>query len=376
MLALAAALALHACVPVALADETATAPAIEWHDPAGDPFAVDGFAWFGRDRVYRRLPVAPAHPVRPEVDQLANNTAGGRIRFRTNSRRVWVQARLSGPAWGMYHMPSTGQSGFDLYYGTPDSMRFSKVSRTETGKSDVLAELLDAPAAETRDILIELPLYNGVRTLRIGVDPGSEVLAPSPLRHPRPVVIYGTSITQGGVASRPGMAWTNILSRRLGVPVVNLGFSGNGRGEPELARLMAEIEDPALIVLDYEPNADTGVLEATLEPFIRILRARHARTPILVVSRTPYALDLKESWRLTQRIERRDFQRALVSRLRAEGDSGIHFHDGSTLFGNESADECTVDGVHPNDLGFWRIAEHLRPVVQDLLAARARRPGP
>ncbi|WP_338131003.1 SGNH/GDSL hydrolase family protein [Cohnella rhizosphaerae] len=166
------------------------------------------------------------------------------------------------------------------------------------------------------------------------------------------------------------MAYPNLLSRYLPYEFINLGFSGNGKGEPEVARTIAGIADPAMFVLDYEANVGTAERMAeTLPAFIRILRERHPEVPILVVSKIRSAGErfYEEMRQLLH--DRKHVQRSTVERLRSEGDANVHFLDGGTLLGDEDAEECTVDGVHPTDLGFLRMAKSLAPVIRKLIGA-------
>jgi len=353
-------------------------PAIEWHSPAEEPFRLTGFPWFGQDRVYRRLPVKPEYPIRPEVDWLANHTAGGQIAFQTDSRQIWVKARLRAPA-DMNHMPATGQCGFDLYLGRPGEQRFYGVTKYDLKATSYEYKLLEAGSAagaglragatDLKAVTLNFPLYQGVEEVSIGLDAGAQALPFPPYAYSGRLIFYGTSITQGGCASRPGMAYTNILSRRLNIETVNLGFSGNGKGDPELAKLIAQIPNPRLLVLDYEPNCvSTELLRETLPQFIRIYREAHPLVPILVVSRIPFSHDLVHQDVLQARKERGEFQRQTVQVFRSRGDANIFFYDGSTLLGDDF-DECTVDGIHPTDLGFLRIANGLEPVLRGILGA-------
>ena len=206
--------------------------------------------------------------------------------------------------------------------------------------------------------------------IEIGLDAGAQILPFPPYAYTGRLIFYGSSITRGGCASRPGMAYTNILSRRLNIETVGLGFSGNGRDDPEVARLIAQIPDPRLLVLDYEPNrVSTELFRQTLPQFIRIFREAHPLVPILVVSRIPSASDLVDENVLQARCKRREFQRQAVADLRAAGDANIFFYDGSTLLGDDF-DECTVDGIHPTDLGFLRIANGLEPVLRAILEGK------
>jgi len=214
---------------------------------------------------------------------------------------------------------------------------------------------------------VNFPLYKGVEEVSAGLDEGAEILPPPPYDSNLRVVAYGTSITQGGCACRPGMAYTNILSRRFNMEFINLGFSGNGRGEPEVAATIAEIERPGCFILDYEANSgSTEELKRTFPEFIRILRDAHPKVPILALSRTNFSSDLFDPAGLQSRIERRDFQRSVIDGLRKKGDKFVYFKDGSELLGKDF-DECTVDGAHPTDLGFMRMADALTPVLRGIL---------
>lgn len=342
------------------------ADGLKWLSPLEQPFRLAGFPWLQRDRAYRRLPVTPEHPLPPAVDTLANCTAGGQIRFRTDSSRLLIRVRLTGPG-SMYHMPATGQCGFDCYLGEIGSQRFLSTARFDPTKTEYETEFYNWNAKKDCSVTLNFPLYQGVEEVWIGVDADAAVSGPAPYASDRPIVIYGTSITQGGCATRPGMAYPNIMSRSIPYEFINLGFSGNGKGEPEVARVVAGIDNPAMLVLDYEANSGTYEdLERTLPEFIRILRERHPEVPLLVISNIRYAGDSFYESMLTLHERRRQLQIDIVDRRRHEGDRHIHFVDGFTLLGDDAC-ECTVDGVHPTDLGFYRMAKSLEPVFKSLL---------
>jgi len=338
-----------------------------WMSPKEKPFRLSGFPWFEQDQVYRRLPVQPNYPIRPEVQQLSKSTAGGQIAFRTDSARLAIRVKLSGKA-NMYHMPSTGQCGFDLYFGETGDQHFYSISRYDHTKLEYEVMMYQFPQKELRSVTLNFPLYQGVEEVEIGIDPGAEVIAPVPYANNRKVIIYGTSITQGGCATRPGMAYTNILSRRIPMEFINEGFSGNGRGDPEVARVLSEISDPALLVLDYEANAgEVDLLRKTLPEFIRIYREAHPDVPILVLSKIQFGRERFEPALLQKRMDMMQVEMETVESYRRQGDANIHFFDGTALLGTDSYYECTVDGVHPTDLGFLRMADTLTPVLQELL---------
>lgn len=340
---------------------------LRWLSPLEPPFHIAGFAWLKDEQKYRRLPSAPKDPLPSAVDSLANCTAGGQIRFRTNSSRLSIRVKLRGPA-DMHHMPATGQCGFDCYLGDPGNQYFITSTSFDHSKSEYEAQLYDWSMKREFCVTLNFPLYQGVEELLIGVDPDAHILEAPAYASPQPVVIYGTSITQGGCATRPGMAYPNILSRSIPLEFINLGFSGNGKGEAEVARTIAEISNPALLVLDYEANSGTvAEIASTLPAFIRILRERHPVVPIMVVSRIRFAGDRFYSDMLNLHEGRKAIQRTTVEQLQRDGDHNIHFVDGSTLLGEDDAEECTVDGVHPTDLGFKRMANTLEPIFRELL---------
>ncbi|OCT12233.1 hypothetical protein A8709_30820 [Paenibacillus pectinilyticus] len=341
-------------------------PAFRWYSPLEQPFHIAGFGWLQDEQLYRRLPAKPEWQLPEAVNNLANCTAGGQIRFTTNAASLAVKVKLSGTA-NMYHMPATGQCGFDCYIGEPGEQHYVGTSRYDHTQTEYESVFYQNMERESRVITLNFPLYQGVEEVWVGIDPIGHIAAPATYTSNRKVLIYGTSITQGGCATRPGMAYPNILSRRIHQEFLNLGFSGNGKGEPELAHILSEIPDPACLVLDYEANCvSTEQLQKTLPEFIRIFREKHAEIPILVISRITYAKDKFEAQLMQDKMDRKQFQMQTVNQLRELGDVNIYFHDGSDLLG-ENAHECTVDGVHPTDLGFMRMADGLTPVLKKIL---------
>ena len=336
---------------------------IKWLDPKKAPFVVSGLAWFKKEKIYRRLPVKPKWNLSEAVDLLAGCPAGAQLRFRTDSKRVAARVLLT-EAQRHEHMTATGQAGFDCYIGPPGKKLYISTARFDQTKLAYEYLFFEADKKELRNITLNFPLYQGLREVLIGLDKSSKILPPLPYKNKKKIIVYGTSTTQGGCASRPGMAFTNILSRRLNLEFINFGFSGSGLGEPELARLICEIEDPCCFVLDFEANS--GLMYAkNLPQFIRILRNFKKKTPILIVSRLKFSPEtLGKETRV--RLLRFEFAKDTVKEFKKQGDKNIHLLDGSTLLGKDF-DECTVDGVHPTDLGFWRMAEGIAPVLKKLL---------
>lgn len=342
----------------------------KWHSPLSAPFRVLGFPWLQREGVYRRLPLHPQEELPAAVDKLANCTAGGQIRFRTNARRVAIRVQLGGVP-SMDHMPATGQNGFDAYIGEPGRERYAGTTRMKLNSDSYVCILFDGAAGDKlQTVTLYFPLYQSVVEVAVGLPPEAITEYDPSYENSGRLVFYGTSITQGGCAGRPGLAYTHQLGRRLKREVVNLGFSGNGKGEPELARIIRELDRVDAFVIDYEANCSTDRYCATLEPFIRLYREKQPEVPILVLSRIPYAREHYDQAKQQERLFKRDFANQVVELLKAEGDAYIFFGDGSKLLGRRY-DECTVDGVHPNDLGFTRMANGIYPLLQKILSIKA-----
>ncbi|CAN7446760.1 SGNH/GDSL hydrolase family protein [Paenibacillus sp. LjRoot56] len=340
---------------------------LEWYSPLEQPFYLAGFGWLKEKQLYRRLPEKPTWTLPEAVDNLANCTAGGQIRFTTNALSLSIKVKLSSAA-NMYHMPATGQCGFDCYIGETGEQFYYSTTRYDSKQTEYESVMFTDMEPIDRSITLNFPLYQGVQEVWIGLNPSAQIAPPPAYDNSKKILFYGTSITQGGCATRPGMAYPNIISRRVNMEFLNLGFSGNGKGEPELAHILAEISDPACLVLDYEANCvSTESLQKTLPEFIRIYRNKHPHTPILVVSCIPYAKERYSKQLKFEKEERKGVQFRTVEQLRENGDANIYFYDGSTLLG-EHAHECTVDGVHPTDLGFMRMADGLTPILKKILA--------
>lgn len=326
---------------------------------------ISGFSWLEKEKKYRRLPTVEEGAIPPAVDSLANCCSGGQISFMTNSECLAVSATFE-TAPNMYHMPATGQQGVDLYIGECGKMKYAATPRFEHSQKAYTIPAFEEAPNEMRKITINMPLYNSpLLDFKIGLAPNSQLLPPTPYSTNKKIVVYGTSITQGGCASRPGMSYTNILSRKIDAEFINLGFSGNGRGEPEVVKLFASIDNVGLFVIDYEANSNAQIYD-TLEPMLDIIRKKNTETPLAVISRIGYGKDSLYPEAVKDAKKRKEYQKEVVEKRTSSGDKNIHFIDGSILLGEEY-DECAVDGCHPTDLGFWRMAEGLQKSIKRLL---------
>ncbi|MCV2357623.1 SGNH/GDSL hydrolase family protein [Paucibacter sp. TC2R-5] len=310
-----------------------------------------------------RLPARAERIVRPEVWSLSRHSAGIEINFSTDASEIGARWTLLNPGLAMDHMPATGMSGLDLYVRHEGRWQWLGVGRPTESPTN-LVKLASVPAGGgMRDYRLYLPLYNGIEDLQIGVPAGAKLAAMAPLST-QSVVVYGTSITQGGCASRPGMAYTAILGRKFDLPVINLGFSGNGNAEMVAADLISEL-NPSVFILDPLPNMTPQQIAERIKPFVARLRARHPRTPIILLGNISYQHAGLGPMNQTGHALKNAVLAPIVAALMAK-DERIFFVPGESLLGQDG--EATVDGTHPNDLGFLRMAEAISPSLKKALA--------
>ncbi|MAI73196.1 MAG: hypothetical protein CMM01_20135 [Rhodopirellula sp.] len=334
---------------------------VQWHDVKD--WGIEGKGWDAAqtEKYFDRLPKRAEGEVRSPVWSLSRHSAGMLARFRTNAQQIWVDYKLTSSKLALPHMPATGVSGVDLYAkDQAGQSRWVAVSRptSQIVKTRLVANLLPGE----RDYTIYLPLYNGTEFLRIGV-PFDATFVPIAPRAKKPIVFYGTSITHGACASRPGMPHPAILGRRLDRPVINLGFSGNGKMEKEVGKYLAEL-DPVVYVIDCLPNMVGHEVAARAEPLVRQLRKARPTTPILLVEDRTYANAGFVSGAQKRHAGSRGALRSAYDRLVAEGFQKIGYVEGETLLGKDRDD--TTDGSHPSDLGFYRHADALEGVLREL----------
>jgi len=332
---------------------------------AGMAFPVEGQGWTDVERRYDRLPARAKAMVRPQLWDLSRNSAGLCVRFVTDASEISLHWRLTDARLAMEHMPATGVSGIDLYARDGEDWRWAGLARPPQPGENRQRLIKNIPAGP-REYKVYLPLYNGIESFDIGVNAAANVWqAPSDAESRRkPVVFYGTSITHGGCASRPGMSYPAILGRRLHRPTINLGFSSNGTMDPELGALMSEV-DAAAYVVDCLPNMGKEGVEQRTAPLVRRLRQAHPETPIVLVE----GVELRNSWLLTKNRETMDAMnaalRAAYEQLRADGVRHLYYVTNKHLLGGSS--DTAVDGIHPNDWGFECYADALMPALRKAL---------
>ena len=340
------------------------APEVQWINI--QDWGVEGRGWADqrRFRYYDRFPAKAEKMVRDAVWSLSRDSAGMMARFETDSPDIHVRYRLFRDRLAMSHMPATGVSGVDLYGLDPaGKWRWIAVARPDS--TAVEAKLAGGLDSGNRAYSLYLPLYNGVDSVEVGVLKGSRIAGVSP-RSARPLVFYGTSITHGACASRPGMPHPAILGRRLDLPVINLGFSGNGRMESEVGQLLCEL-GPSVFVIDCLPNMDADQVRERAVPLVRQLKKALPDSPIILVEDRSFT----NSWVLGERREHhrrsREELRRAYEQLESESTPGLFYLEGEHLLGDDS--EGATDGSHPSDLGFMRQADALEPVIRKALSA-------
>lgn len=332
---------------------------IIFHNANGDPFKVHGLIY--ENGQYRRFPEAVAKTVSDGVYSLHTCTAGGRLRFKTDSPYIAVYAKMPNPCH-MPHMAMSGSAGFDLYVTDEDGeQRYAGAFLPFMQEDSTFQYVIDFWVSKEKEVTIHFPLYSRVTELFIGLKDTATLSAPTPYKIEKPVVYYGSSITQGGCASRPGNAYQNILSRRFDCDHINLGFSGNARGESSIAQYIASL-DMSAFVLDYDHNApDVAHLKETHEAMYRTIREAHPSLPIILMPRPKRCLGQSE-------VERRQVIEETYAVAKASGDQNVYYIDNLQLTAL-CGDEGTVDGTHPNDFGFAAIAQALGDVFETIFAA-------
>lgn len=333
-------------------------------------YSADAYPLYGKisdqtETRYERLPVHLRSVTRPPVWELGKNTAGLYLRFSSNTTSVGLK-------WTLYqnrimnHMTPTGIKGFDLYCLQNGKWEFVNSARPDTNSMENIATIISHMQSDEKEFMLYFPLYDGVTSLEIGIDSTATLAFPKQetTDNRKPVICYGTSILQGGCASRPGMAHTSILARWLGYEFINLGFSGNGQLDYEIAELIAG-KEASLIILDFMPNVNVTQIEEKMERFYNIIRKKAPGTPILFIENPvfPQARFDTSMYRVVK--EKNEALHKAFARLLKNGEQDIYLIPSAGMIGTDG--EATVDGIHFTDLGFLRYAEYLYPILKEHL---------
>ena len=320
------------------------------------PFAIYGV--FREGDHYVRIPDAVGQTVSKRVNELKNHTTGGRIRFVTDSKQIAIHA-ICPPVAPRAHMPYTCVTGFDLYADVEENRQYFGTFKPAVDCNGVFEDVVTTNLEGKHVITINMPLYNSVNQLYIGLEKGSVLEAAEPLIQP-PVVYYGSSITQGGCASRPGCSYEAMLHRHFMTDFINLGFSGNAKAEVEIMEYIACLK-MSVFVYDYDHNApNLDHLRATHERGFKIIREKHPDIPIVIMTRPKYYLN-------NVLLERNRIIRQTYENAKAAGDQNVYFIDGRELLLPDALEYSLVDNIHPTDLGFFGMYSRLLPLMRTLI---------
>jgi hypothetical protein len=332
-----------------------------WHDVT--TWGVEGRGWSDQERKrwFDRFPAKAEKIVTPAVWGLSRDSAGMMVRFKTDAKAIFCRYDLAKANLALPAMPATGVSGLDLYARDAEG-QWRWVACPKPDKQHVEAVMISDLAPGEHEFAAYLPLYNGIEKLEIGVPKEAKFEGQAPRE--KPIVFYGTSITHGANASRPGMVHTAILGRRLDRPVINIGFSGNGRMDAAVGDLINEL-DAAAIVIDCCPNMGPADVTAKCVPLVKQLRAKHATIPIILVEDRRFT----NSWITLAKAKFHDDNHAALKaafeQLQAEKVPNLSYISGDALYGTDA--EGANDASHATDLGFMRQADVFEPVLRAAL---------
>ena len=331
-----------------------------WHNALD--IGIEGKGWKDTIDPFDRIPAKAEAVVRKAIWHMKRSSTGMCLRFRTSAEEIHARWEIEGNGLGEANFNRCAHSGLDLYGDDHGTWKWVGATQNFDSYQPEVC-IIKGLDGEERDYLLYLPLRNKLISLEVGV-PVHVVFTGLPPRTQPPILVYGSSIVQGAYASRCGMVYPSILGRRLQLPILNLGFSGNAIMEPELAELFGELEVSAYI-LDPMPNMDLQMVEERTAAFILRLKELKPHTPIVMIG----DFQRTNNWALTE--ERTSLQkkidlcRNIVEDLISSGIEGLSFIEGESLLGDDH--EASIDGIHPGDVGFLRMAQNIEQHLKQVL---------
>ena len=322
-----------------------------------EPFEINGVCF--ENGKFRRMPEKVAKTVSKGVYALHTNTAGGRIRFKTNSPYVAIHTKIGGATNKFPFFATSGKVGFDMYIRTNGKEVYYRSFMIPEDFESGYESILDFETAETREITINFPLYADVCELYIGVSKDAVIEPPVPYKNKNLIVYYGSSITQGACASRPGNTYESFISRKFDCDYINLGFGGSAIAEKEIAEYIASLNMTAF-VYDYDHNAySPEFLKETHENMFKIIRKAHPLIPIIILPRPRMYL-------MPTDIERHEVIKETYENAKNNGDENVYFIPGCKLM-EIAGNDGTIENTHPSDLGFFSMAEAICEVLEKII---------
>lgn len=328
-----------------------------YFDVRKEPFGIHGIYEIQPDNFFR-LPVEFAKTVSEGVTKESRAGAGVRVCFATDSPYVAIKAKLHSFC-EQPHITIVAEKGFDLYTKENGEYRFHNVFYPPLDLENEVLGITKFEDLKMRNIIINFPLGSGVTDFEIGLKKGSQIIKPDGYKNEKPVVFYGSSITQGFAASRPGNIYENCISREMDLDYINLGFAGSALGEKNLAEYISKIPMSAF-VLDYDHNAP-GIehLKNTHNDFYQIIRKENPSIPVIFVTR-PDPSDSENT------LERRKIIYNTYDNAKKKGEN-VYFVDGGKLFPDNLKFDCTADWCHPNDTGMYFMAQGIKKILSQIL---------
>ena len=342
---------------------------VTWRDVRTEPFSLHGFHDPYHTPFFCRVPAEIAAATSDGVDKLSRESAGGRVRFSTDSPYIAIRAKFR-VVGRSPHLTLISSAGFDLYMDGEFGSRYVKEFRMPYDMTDTYEQIIHLEGSYLRSYTVHFPVHSVVESLEIGLAPDARLEAARPYRNIAPLLFYGSSIVHGTAATRPGYTYPAIISRELNLDYRNLGFSGMAKGEPVLAEWMATLST-GIFVCDYDHNAPTVEhLNATHYALYETVRAKNPELPYIMITRPNYWTVLKER---ENTLRRRDVIMTSYLKARANGDKNIYFIDGMSFNIAPHQYEMYVDAVHPNDTGFVRMADGIGTVIRQILETEAEK---
>ena len=321
------------------------------------PLSVHGAPFWEEEKTLRRLPRELMEEL-PHLSFFGRRCPGARVRFKTDSKNIRIRFEFEKAD------PDAGMSMFaclaaNVLIGDEKYGEFLGIICPPHCGETVADGILEK-SGNMDSVTIHLPRNEVIKSFEIYIDEGAQILPPDPYKYEKPVVFYGSSITEGGCCCNIINAYASILSRHLSFDSINLGFSGNAKGEPQMAEFIKGL-DMSVFVYDYDHNADSPeLLKATHEPFFKVIRKANPDLPVIMMTRPKNNYTQEEK-------QRREIVKTTYLNAVESGDKNVYFIDGETFFGKADGNSCLIDGLHPNDLGFHRMAEKIEPLLKEIL---------
>ena len=340
-------------------------PDIKFYDVRNAPFDVYGFYEYKTEPYFHRLPTEVGIATSGGVAKLEKESAGGRVRFSTDSPYVAISVEYELLGRNS-HTPLEASAGFDLYEDRPGSIAestFTKAFQPPYDTDKKFEQVVNVGEPKKRYFTLKFPLHSVVKNVYIGIAESASLEGGAKYRNKKPVVVYGSSIVHGTGPTRPGLTYTNVLSRRLNLDITNLGFSGNAKAEQAIVDYMSEL-DMCIFICDYDHNApNPEYLQKTHKPMYDTFREHQPNTPYVMISRPDFVPHINAS------CDRRDVIIDTFRHARELGDKNVYYIDGESFFLGHYENDCTLDNCHPNDLGNSLMADGIECTLRKILSS-------